>query len=75
MIETDIFRDQINIVVNWGPPEQTNGDLTSYEVCLSEDELEGEEDCNVFSLYNAPPDVLTFQRSQMIQTTQLAVQV
>ena len=63
------------IVVNWEPPEYANGELTSYEVCLSEEELEGEEDCNVLSLTIVPPDILTFEQSQLIQTTQLVVQV
>ena len=62
-------------MVNWGSPEHTNGDLTSYEVCLSEDELGEEEDCDMFSLFTVPPDMLTFERFQLIQTRQLAVQV
>ena len=74
-IEIDIFEDVITIVVNWEPPEYANGNLTYYDVCLSEEELEGEEECNVFSLINVPPDILTLERTQLIQTTQLAVQV
>ena len=71
-IEINIFEDQITIVVNWGPPQHTNGVLTSYEVCLSENGLEGEEDCDMLSLFNVPPDVLTFK---LFPATQLAVQV
>ena len=75
MVETDIFVDSITITVNWGPPQHTNGNLTSYDVCISENALEGEEDCNVFSLFNVPPDILTFEQTQTIESTQLAVQV
>ena len=62
-------------MVNWGPPEHTNGDLDHHEVCLGEDELGEEEDCGMFSLFTVPPDMLTFERFQLIQTRQLAVQV
>ena len=75
IVETDIFVDLITIIVNWGPPQHTNGNLTSYDVCISENELEGEEDCDVFSLFNVLPDVLTFEQPQIIESTQLAVQV
>ena len=74
-IEINIFEDTINIIVNWGPPQYTNGNLTLYEVCLSENGLGGEEDCDENSLFDVPPDVLTFKLFQFIQVTQLAVQV
>ena len=69
-------RDILATVVNWEPPEYTNGELTSYEVCLSEEELEGEEDCNgIFRRVDVPPVVLSAEDFQTNQANQLAVQV
>ena len=74
-INTDID-DQLNLTVNWGPPEHTNGELTSYEVCLSEEELEGEEDCDaIFRSVDMPPVVFSFEAFLSLQTDQLNVQV
>ena len=69
-------RDILATVVNWEPPEYTNGELRSYEVCLSEEELEGEEDCNeIFRSADVPSLVLSAEDFQTNQANQLAVQV
>ena len=58
-------------VISWGPPVYTNGNLMSYDVCVSEVELEGEEECS--SPVNVPGELPTFELP--IQDSQVAVQV
>ena len=74
-IDTTFVEDEITLIVNWRPPQHTNGVLTSYDVCLSENGLEGEEDCDIVSLFSVRPNDLPFTRSYTIQAPQLAVQV
>ena len=76
-IITDIDDQLDTLMVNWGPPVHTNGDLTSYEVCLGENELEREEDCDgIFrDAVSMPPLIFSVEAFQIIKTNQMNVQV